>query len=90
MPAMRVTIEILHEDFFCDFSYDITVKAFEGSGPTYSSGGEQPSPMEYEISDVHISKGEDELELPKWLEDVVIDHLLSSDEVYSYIEDDNA
>ena len=70
---MKFFIEIAGVDCIVNYDAKVTARAYPGHGPTYSSGGEPPSPMEFEITidslETDAPKGERgiPLELPNWL-----------------------
>ena len=89
--SSEVTIQIAEADFVVEFSYKVTAKAHPAAGPTYSSGGEPASPMEYEVNIISLreDKGASSPLLPilSWLYRVIERYLLESDMVYEAIEE---
>lgn len=91
---MEIAINILGADYLAFYDYKITCNAQRATGPTYDCGGQPAEPMEYEItlSGVidPVKLGAGFLDLPQWLEDVIVQHLSESDRVYSDIDRDAA
>lgn len=92
---MNFPVEIAGVEYVVHYTYRVTVEAHPGHGPSYSSGGEPPSAMEYEVTvtDLFTSprKGEQpkSLELPAWLRTDLEAYAQESDDVYLAIIEDH-
>lgn len=88
---MLTTITIADIDFTVDYDAKITAPAIAKRGPTYSSGGEPASPMEYEVSIVSLKEtGQGPmaplLALPGWLTTLIERHLEEREDIYNDVE----
>lgn len=89
---LTTPITILDYTFTVEYTYHITAPAIPASGPTYSSGGEPATPMEYEIPtdfELYQDKFTIPLPIPPWLHPLILEHLLNSEDVYQSIEEDS-
>ena len=94
---MNAYLTIAGADYIVGYDYKITAAADPGYGPTYSSGGEPPSPMEYEVEFIDLRKDEGggketSVECPSWLK-AEIETWLYEDadgKIYAAIEEDAA
>ena len=90
---MKFFIEIAGIDCIVNYDAKVTARAYPGHGPTYSSGGEPPSPMEYEVTinslerDFEKSAYGGSLELPMWLRSALETIMLEDDSVYDAVSE---
>ena len=79
-------------DCMVSYRYKVTAEAYPGCGPSYASGGEPPSPMEFEITIDHLASDPDvkPLELPDWLREALTDLMQEDARVYDEISEDHA
>ena len=69
---MDAYLTIAGAEYIVGYDYKITAEAVPEQGPSYASGGEPASPMEYEVSFVDLRKDEGggketEVACPDWL-----------------------
>ena len=84
---MKTTIEICEAPFCVEFDYKIHSKAYP------ATRDEPSSPMEFEIHNLALSadlgtKPSPSLEIPAWLEKLIIENLQDSASVYDEIAED--
>ncbi len=92
---MRASLTIAGADFVVDYDYDITYPGRPATGPSWSSPGEPPEPMEFEVTvtalrkDVHLRKvAAPLLPMSEWLKDAIEEDLAERDDVYEAIIED--
>ena len=87
-------IEIADTEIDVDYDYKITYRGQPATGPTYSSGGEPATATEFELTIVRMrfpkqAADVPDLEIPKWLDDLLATHLSERDDIYlAIVEDD--
>ena len=90
---MKFCIEIAGVDCIVNYDAKVTARAYPGHGPTYSSGGEPPSPMEFEVTINSLETDEKNgvqgtvLELPGWLCNALESIMLDDDSVYDAVSE---
>jgi hypothetical protein len=90
MPT--TTIEIAGAEYAVEYDYRITCRAYASTGPTYWSGGEPATAMEYEVAVTGLSVdapgNQPALEVPAWLKEAIEERLQDDDRVYDQICED--
>ena len=90
---MKFFIEIARVDCIVNYDAKVTAREYRGHGPTYSSGGEPPSPMEFEVTINSLETAEKKgvkgmvLELPAWLRNALESIMLEDDSVYDAVSE---
>ena len=88
---METTVEIAGHELIVEYVFEITAHGCPQTGPTYSSGGEPAEPAEFEIEvlGLYFPKSATdlpELEMPKWLKDILTTHLSERDDINDIIQ----
>ena len=90
MPS--TTLEIAGAEYEVSYDYRVTCRAYAATGPTYWSGGEPGSPMEFEVTVTGLTLDapgdQPALEMPGWLKAAIEERLQESDYVYQQICED--
>ena len=94
---MNAFLTIAGTDYIVGYSYRITAEACPEQGPSYASGGEPASPMEYEVEFVDLRKDEGggketTVDCPAWLKTEIETWLYEDPDgkIYEAIEEDAA
>ena len=87
---MKATVTILDQDFEVEYEFKITAHGYPETGPTYYSGGEPAEGPEFELEILGLrfpKQAADlpDLEIPKWLDALLVTHLSERDDVYDII-----
>lgn len=88
---MEATVEIAGHELIVDYEFKITSRGCPATGPSYSSGGEPAEAAEFEITVLGARFPKQhadvpELEIPKWLEDILVWHLMERDDVNEIVQ----
>jgi hypothetical protein len=85
---MKTEIDICGQTLLVEYEFKITSRGHKGTRPSFDDPGSPPEAAEFEI-DVHgvHFPADVELELPRWLKDVLITHLMESDDVNRIVQD---
>lgn len=82
---MKATVTILEANFEVEWDYDITAHGSGGCAPSLSYPGDPPEPCEFDITILGIEgqkkHGDEPLELPAWLSDLIATHLYERDDI---------
>lgn len=86
---MQTIVTILEINFIVEWEFTITQHGFAGSGPSFSSPGEPPEPVEFDIEVVALYelRSKNSLDIPLWLKDLLAEHLYERDDVYSIVNE---
>ena len=86
--TMRATVTILETNFEVEWTFKITASGSPETGPSYYSGGEPATGAEFELEvlSLHLPKQDAELELPKWLNDLIATDLYERDDINDIVQ----
>lgn len=86
---MITTVTILETNFDVEWNYDITAHGNNGVAPSLSYAGDPPEPCEFDLEVIGVfdPKAPDTiLELPKWLHDLIANHLYERDDINEIVQ----
>jgi hypothetical protein len=83
---MKTTIVILENSLDVEWDYTITSHGSPGTSPSLNYPGDPPEPPEFDLELIEVTMGTDKLgenplEIPKWLESLILNDLYERDDV---------
>jgi hypothetical protein len=84
---VNVTITILETSFDVEYDFDITASGSPASWSAY--GGDPAEPAEWEVDILSLalsSKPDEMLEIPKWLDALIADHLYERPDINEIVQ----